>query len=228
VTGTLVFQPGLRLQLELDGRFRRDDFWGSLFGAFAAAADKELDSLTILGYTDTSDEITLMHCFALERGTRTRYLVNLALLGSHYPSTDSIRFDAFSAQYTSLEEWEGFQPFGMGASVDQDARPVTTITYTDPPTVNVPLPRHGFELSVQSTPTTTVQRLSFASLNHECSLRVVAQQPMTWPVFRRRQGDVDHLIMVLAGMPVRVRRVWAEPPLQRFLVSIGSWTARRR
>lgn len=209
VSGTLIFRVGDGLDLELDGSFvrRTDDPWRDFFDRPAPGR------CVILGTTDAGVPVTLLDCFWRSAGTRTTYFANVALVGAHFRTTSAIRFASFTIQHTATTAWAGFNPFGPPSQTKgEDGRYTTSVIHTDPPKIRFDLPRQRASVLIGSELTSVAEWPPAFRMTHRAAIKFYSSRPMTWDTFRRRQGDVDHLMMTLVGGPVYTRKLEADRP----------------
>ena len=132
IDGTLTYSPADGAILELSGAF----------GDLSRAIGRQGLSTAriILGTTASGNRISLLNCAESHRSlgavygpgyATTSYRVQVALVGTHFPSYEEVTFASLHVHYSHLDAWSDFQYFDYAQEEG-----VKKISYTSPaPTV---------------------------------------------------------------------------------------------
>lgn len=161
---------------------------------------------TIHGMLAGSVPVSLHRCI----DTGPNYYANIALFGRHYQSLSRVRFRTFDLRVENLEQWVASQPWGSERS-DVDGRVRWSISHTDPDTVTIRIPASRLRIEIESSLQLNSEIGGFHSLQHTDTIRVLPDRPITWKTFRRQLATLQQLLVLLAGAPLRTRRVEGVP-----------------
>ncbi|HYX72378.1 MAG TPA: HEPN domain-containing protein [Nitrososphaera sp.] len=204
VVGTISYKGSEGIILEL---------LGSFFGPEHFIERDEFNPRIILGLTNDGELLTLLENMVIHQGRSSRggtgtikYMSNYLFIGEHFNSSDEMRFNSCSLNYTLLEEWVGKLPFKTEFIKENNKYVGEKAIHTEREEFKVKVPTldatvsiwHGFGGS-----TGGFRKLVWT---HTAYLSVSPEQPRDFEWFRKVQYELRNFLSLLIGRPVYLKR----------------------
>jgi hypothetical protein len=207
--GTLRFDGTNSPRLTLSGSLR--PLAGRGFGGGESFAPD-----IILGRTEDGKAVTLYRCYETHTGLSfpgiptVTYVANYAIIGSHLPSKDKVRFEKFWIRYDRLVEWTQLTGFTRQFDVDGNVFRGLMVDWHAPAPYEVTIA--GWQVKFHHRLDQQGDHFEHYNLEHQVRLEVQPPEPKSIEEFYGEfASHYRNLVTLGLGTPIYTSELLAQP-----------------